>query len=201
MLLKEKPRYKKPNYSPKINPYKTKLLETAKDIINNSSIIIFTRYQKENISLKATDLVKYNLDIEEIGGDIKVIRNSILKIALEESNLKDLAPKMRGALIINYTKKDPISLAKKLNEIISYFKKEKNIKEDIPEIVFGILNGKLISAEEVKKLANLPPKEVLLAQLLGTMKAPVTNFAVVLKNVLNKLVWALNAVKEKKEGK
>ena len=201
MLLKEKPRQKKADYSPKINPDKTKLLETAKDIINNSSIIIFTRYQKENVSLKATDLVKYNLDIEEIGGDIKVIRNSILKIALEESNLKDLAPKMRGALIINYTKKDPISLAKKINEIISYFKKEKNIKEDVPEIAFGILNGKLISAEEVKKLANLPPKEVLLAQLLGTMKAPITNFAVVLKNVLNKLVWALNAVKEKKEGK
>jgi large subunit ribosomal protein L10 len=201
MLLKEKPRYKKPDYSPKVNPNKTKLLETAKDIINNSSIIIFTRYQKENISLKATDLVKYNLDIEEIGGDIKVIRNSILKIALEESNLKDLAPKMRGALIINYTKKDPISLAKKIGEIISYFRKEKNIKEDIPEIAFGILNGKLITAEEVKKLANLPPKEVLLAQLLGTMKAPITNFAVVLKNVLNKLVWALNAVKEKKEGK
>jgi large subunit ribosomal protein L10 len=201
MLLKEKPRQKKADYSPKINPDKTKLLETAKDIINNSSIIIFTRYQKENISLKATDLVKYNLDIEEIGGDIKVIRNSILKIALEESNLKEIAPKMRGALIINYTKKDPISLAKKINEIISYFKKEKNIKEDVPEIAFGILNGKLISAEEVKKLANLPPKEVLLAQLLGTMKAPITNFAVVLKNVLNKLVWALNAVKEKKEGK
>jgi large subunit ribosomal protein L10 len=201
MLLKEKPRQKKADYSPKINPDKTKLLETAKDIINNSSIIIFTRYQKENVSLKATNLVKYNLDIEEIGGDIKVIRNSILKIALEESNLKDIAPKMRGALIINYTKKDPISLAKKINEIISYFKKEKNIKEDVPEIAFGILNGKLISAEEVKKLANLPPKEVLLAQLLGTMKAPITNFAVVLKNVLNKLVWALNAVKEKKEGK
>jgi large subunit ribosomal protein L10 len=201
MLLKEKPRQRKRDYSPKINPDKTKLLESAKDIINNSSIIIFTRYQKENVSLKATDLVKYNLDIEEIGGDIKVIRNSILKIALEESSLKDIAPKMRGALIINYTKKDPISLAKKLNEIISYFKKEKNIKEDIPEIAFGILNGKLISAEEVKKLANLPPKEVLLAQLLGTMKAPITNFAIVLKNVLNKLVWALNAVKEKKEGK
>jgi len=201
MLLKEKPRYKKPDYSPKINPDKTKLLETAKDIINNSSIIIFTRYQKENVSLKATNLVKYNLDIEEIGGDIKVIRNSILKIALEESNLKELAPKMRGALIINYTKKDPIILAKKIGEIISYFRKEKNIKEDIPEIAFGILNGKLITAEEVKKLANLPPKEVLLAQLLGTMKAPITNFAVVLKNVLNKLVWALNAVKEKKEGK
>jgi len=201
MLLKEKPRQKKADYYPKINPDKTKLLETAKDIINNYSIIIFTRYQKENVSLKVTDLVKYNLDIEEIGGDIKVIRNSILKIALEESNLNDIAPKMRGALIINYTKKDPISLAKKISEIVSYFRKEKNIKEDIPEIAFGILNGKLISAEEVKKLASLPPKEVLLAQLLGTMKAPITNFAVVLKNVLNKLVWALNAVKEKKEGK
>lgn len=201
MILKEKPRQIKPDYSPKVNPVKSKLLETAKDIINNSSIVIFTKYQKENISLKATDLVKYNLDIEDIGGDIKVIRNSILKIALEEINLKEIAPKMRGALIINYTKNDPIALAKKLNEIISYFKKEKNIKEDIPEIVFGILNGKFISANEVKILANLPPKEVLLSQLLGTMKAPITNFAVVLKNVLNKLVWALNAVKDKKEGK
>jgi len=201
MLLKEKPRQKKSDYSPKINPDKTRLLETAKDIINNSSIIIFTKYQKENVSLKATDLTKYNLDIEETGGDIKVIRNSILKIALEESNLEYIAPKMRGALIINYTKKDPISLAKKISEIISHFRKEKNIKEDIPEIAFGILNGKLISAEEVKKLANLPPKEILLAQLLGTIKAPITNFAVVLKNVVSKLVWVLNAVKEKKEGK
>ncbi|MGB9639251.1 MAG: 50S ribosomal protein L10 [bacterium] len=201
MMLKEKPRQIKENYSPKINPTKSKLLETAKDIINNSSLVVFTKYQKENISLKATDLVKYNLDIEEIGGDIKVIRNSILKIALEESNLKEIAPKMRGALIINYTKNDPIALAKKINEIISYFKKDKNIKEDIPEIVFGILDGKFISANEVKTLATLPSKEVLLAQLLGTMKAPVTNFAVVLKNILNKLVWALNAVKDKKEGK
>lgn len=201
MLLKEKPRQKKSDYSPKINPDKTRLLETAKDIINNSSIIIFTKYQKENVSLKATDLTKYNLDIEETGGDIKVIRNSILKIALEESNLEYIAPKMRGALIINYTKKDPISLAKKISEIISHFRKEKNIKEDIPEIAFGILNGKLISAEEIKKLANLPPKEILLAQLLGTIKAPITNFAVVLKNVVSKLVWVLNAVKEKKEGK
>jgi len=200
-MLKDKPRQIKSNYSPKVNPLKSKLLEKAKDIINNSSIVIFTKYQKENISLKATDLVKYNLDIEEVGGDIKVIRNSILKIALEESNLKDLAPKMRGALIINYTKSDPIALAKKLNEIIQYFKKEKNIKEDIPEVVFGVLNGKVISANEIKTLATLPPKEVLLAQLLGTMKAPVTNFAVVLKNILNKLVWALNAVKDKKEGK
>ncbi len=200
MMLKDKPRQIKSNYSPKINPLKSKLLQKAKDIINNSSIVIFTKYQKENISLKATDLVKYNLDIEEVGGDIKVIRNSILKIALEESNLKDVAPKMRGALIINYTKNDPIALAKKINEIILYFRKEKNIKEDIPEVVFGILNGKVISANEIKTLATLPPKEVLLGQLVGTMKAPITNFAVVLKNVLNKLVWVLNAVKEKKES-
>ncbi len=199
-MLKDKPRQIKNNYSPKVNPLKSKLLQKAKDIINNSSIVIFARYQKENVSLKATDLVKYNLDIEEVGGDIKVIRNSILKIALEESNLKDIAPKMRGALIINYTKNDPVALAKKLNEIISYFKKEKNLKEDIPEVIFGILNGKVISANEVKTLATLPPREVLLAQLVGTMKAPITNFAIILKNVLNKLVWVLNAVKDKKEG-
>ncbi|MCS7165564.1 MAG: 50S ribosomal protein L10 [Candidatus Calescibacterium sp.] len=196
--LREKPRKVLPNYSPKINQQKKQKLDLAREIISNSKLVVFTLYQKPNISLKAWELVKYNMAIEEAGGDIKVIKNSLLKIALEEKNYNELVPKIRGAIIVNYTQKDPIALAKKLDEIITTIKKEKNVKEDIPEILFGILEGKVITSQEVKQLSKIPPKEVLLSQLAGTLKAPISKLASTLNTIILKLLWALQAVKEKK---
>lgn len=198
LVLKDKPRKVLEKYTPKINKEKEKKLELAKDILN-SKLIIFSLYQKPNTSLKAWDFVKYNLEIEGAGGDIKVIKNSLLKIALEEYNYKDLAPKIRGAIVVNYTKNDPVALAKKLIEIINNFKKEKNLKEDIPEILFGIFEGKILSKEDIKRLAQLPSREVLLSQLAGTLKAPISKLASTLNTVILKLLWALQALKEKKE--
>lgn len=199
LKLKEKPRKVLPNYTPKVSKQKEENLNKARDIVNNSKLVVFALYQKPNVSLKAWDFVKYNMDIEEAGGDIKVIKNSLLKIALEEKNYNELVPKIRGAVVVNYTKEDPILLAKKVDEIITNFRKEKNIKEDIPEILFGILEGKVIGAEEVRQLAKIPPREVLLAQLAGTLKAPVSKLANTLNTIILKLLWALQAVKEKKE--
>lgn len=199
LKLKEKPRKVLPNYTPKVSKQKEENLNKARDIVNNSKLVVFALYQKPNVSLKAWDFVKYNMDIEEAGGDIKVIKNSLLKIALEENNYNELVPKIRGAVVVNYTKEDPILLAKKVDEIITNFRKEKNIKEDIPEILFGILEGKVIGAEEVRQLAKIPPREVLLAQLAGTLKAPVSKLANTLNTIILKLLWALQAVKEKKE--
>ncbi|MCS6955255.1 MAG: 50S ribosomal protein L10 [Candidatus Calescibacterium sp.] len=196
--LKDKPRKVIPNYEPKVNEEKQEKLNLARDIINNSKLIVFTLYQKPNVSIKAWEFVKYNSGIEEIGGDIKVIKNSFLKIALEEKNYNELVPKIRGAVVVNYTKNDPINLAKKLDEIISTLRKEKNIKEDIPEILFGILEGKVISAQDVNQLSKIPSKEVLLAQLAGTLKAPISKLASTLNTIILKLLWALQAVKEKK---
>lgn len=199
-VLKDKPRKVLENYTPKVNAEKERKLKEIRDILN-SRLIIFSLYQKPGVNLKAWDFVKYNMEIEGIGGDIKVTKNSLLKIALEELNYKELSPKIRGAVVVNYTKKDPLDLAKKLNELINTFKKEKNVKEDIPEILFGILEGKVISKEDIKRLAQLPSKEVLISQLAGTLKAPVSKLANTLNTIILKLLWALQALKDKKEGK
>ncbi|MFN4220437.1 MAG: 50S ribosomal protein L10 [bacterium] len=200
VVLKDKPRKVLENYTPKVNAEKERKLKEVKDILN-SKLVIFSLYQKPGVNLKAWDFVKYNMEIEEVGGDIRVTKNSLLKIALEELNYKELSPKIRGAIVVNYTKEDPIALAKKLNELINGFRKEKNIKEDIPEILFGIFEGKVISKEEIKTLAQLPSREVLLSQLAGTLKAPVSKLASTLNAIILKLLWALQALKEKKEGK
>ncbi len=200
VLLKDKPRNILPNYTSKVNEKKEKILNLAREIVNDSKLIIFTLYQKPGYSLKAWEFVKYNMALEEVEADIKVIKNTLLKIALEEKGFNNLSPKIRGAIVINYTKKDPIALAKKLNEFINNLKKEKNIKEDIPEILFGIFENRIISKEDIKRLSQLPSREVLLGQLAGTLKAPVAKLASTLNSIILKLLWALQAVKDKKQS-
>jgi large subunit ribosomal protein L10 len=63
----------------------------------------------------------------------------------------------------------------------------------------GLLEGKVIGLEEVKALAALPSREELLAKMLGSMNAPISNTVNVLQGVIRKAVYALNAVREKKE--
>src|SRR5699024_7020918 len=87
---------------------------------------------------------------------------------------------------------DPVQAAKITDE---FAKKHKNL-----EIKAGIVDGKIIDIEEIKHLASLPSKEVLVAQALGGLNAPITGFANVLQGTIRNLVYALNAVVEKQEA-
>ena len=67
-------------------------------------------------------------------------------------------------------------------------------------MICGVVEGKKVSAEEVKAIAGLPSKEVLLSQMLAVFNGPTTNFAGVFSSLLRKLVGTLDAVREKKES-
>jgi len=68
------------------------------------------------------------------------------------------------------------------------------------EIKGGLVEGKVIDADAVKALANLPPREVLIARLLGSMQSPITGFVNVLQGNIRNLVYALDAVRQQKES-
>ena len=63
-----------------------------------------------------------------------------------------------------------------------------------------MLDGKVIGADEIKALAALPPKEVLVAKLLGSMNAPISGFVNVLQGTIRNVVYALDAVRKQKES-
>jgi large subunit ribosomal protein L10 len=68
------------------------------------------------------------------------------------------------------------------------------------EIKAGLVEGKVIDADSVKALANLPSREVLIAKALGSMQAPITGFVNVLQGNIRNLVYALEAVRQQKES-
>ena len=82
-----------------------------------------------------------------------------------------------------------------LQIVCEFAKENKELKVKV-----GVLDGKVIGADEIKALASLPPKEVLIAKMLGSMNAPISGFVNVLQGTIRNVVYALEAVRKQKES-
>ena len=129
--------------------------------------------------------------LREAGVDYAVVKNTMLRRAAENAGLTGLDSVLEGATSLAVSS-DHVAAAKILSE---YAEKNKNF-----EIKAGFVEGKAISAKEVEELAKMPPKEVLVAKVLGGLNAPISGFANVLSANLRGLVVALNAIAEKQSA-
>lgn len=123
--------------------------------------------------------------------EYRVIKNSIIRFAAKENGLDDMVKYLEGPTAFASCETDEITAAKVLSEYSKKFPKL--------ELKAGVVEGKVIDADGVKALADLPPKEVLVATVLGTLKAPISGLVNVLNGNLRGLAVALNAIKEQKE--
>ncbi|QQK08002.1 50S ribosomal protein L10 [Miniphocaeibacter halophilus] len=147
---------------------------------------------KENIeSSKSIVLVDYRgLNVEELTDlrdrfrkeDVvyKVYKNTMMNFAFKELGLEDILELLEGPNAVAFSKEDPIAGARIANE----FAKE----HEKLEIKAGYLEGEFLDLEAVKDLASIPAREVLLAKLLGSFKAPISNF-----------VYLVDAIAKKKD--
>lgn len=148
-----------------------------KEKMQKSQSIILTKYQGLTVE-EDTELRK---KLRESGVDYKVYKNTLATIAAKELGYEDAASMLVGPISIAFGYEDVTAPARVLNEFAKDHKKL--------ELVGGIVQGDVYDDKKVKELASIPPKEVLIAKLLGSFKAPLSN-----------LTYLLNAVKEKKES-
>ena len=132
---------------------------------------------------------KLRNDLRTAGVDYSVVKNTLTRFAAREVGLDGLDDVLNGTTALAVST-DPVAPAKILFE---YAKKNDKFK-----IKAGFLNGKVISASDVEALASLPPREVLIAKVLGGLNAPIAGFVNVLNGNIRGLVVALNAIAEKK---
>ncbi len=129
--------------------------------------------------------------IKESNATFNVIKNSVVKKAIEGSGWESLRDYLKGTNAFAFSSEDPAVVARVL---VGKAKEHKKLK-----IKYCSLNGHVIDAKQIEALSKLPPKEILVAQLLGTMKAPISGFVNVLAGNIRKLMYALKAIEEKKE--
>lgn len=146
-------------------------------------------------NIKASDIDVLRKRIRQSGSSYMVIKNRLAKIALKEAGIDSLSDTFDENKIfgIGVVKDDPVQIAKIL---VEFSKKNGGFK-----ISKGYLEGQVVEAQKVKQLSELPGREQLIAMILSRMNAPITNFVFVLTALLRNVVYALNAIKDKKEGK
>ena len=131
--------------------------------------------------------------IGEAGGQYQVAKNTLIKLAAKGSGAEALSDLLIGNSALGTTVGDPVALAKALVEFAKGQQEKFSIKG-------GVLKDKRVSFEQIKALADLPSREVLLGSLLGTMNAVPTGFVRVLAAVPQNFLYALSAIRDQKEA-
>jgi large subunit ribosomal protein L10 len=134
--------------------------------------------------LRMTDLRRR---LKAAGVSYIVVKNTLAQRALAANSVTALDDHLAGPTGLVLAGKDPVAAAKVLTDFAREFEK--------PGIKIGLVDGRPVTADQVKRLASLPPREVLLAQLAGTIQAPVAQLAGVLNGVLYQMVGALEALR------
>ena len=170
---------------PKIEEKKL-IVEEIKQDLEKSMLVVFTDYR----GLKVDEMTELRDKLRVPGVEVKVLKNTMLRFALEQSGNKDMADLINGPNAAIFSQNDPVTPAKVLFEFV---KTHKNL-----EIKSGLLEGQVLSPDKIKNLADLPSREVLVAIVLGTMQAPITSFVRVLNANITGLARALDQIREQK---
>lgn len=117
----------------------------------------------------------FRKSIRESKGQYRVSKNTLLRLAVKQTAFETLSPHFKGATAVATTEHDVVALAKAVN----------NFLKDNPAAIFkgAILDGKSVTAQEFKIIAELPSREVLISKLLYLMQYPVSGLAQVLDQI------------------
>ena len=167
-------------------PEKEAAIEELKENIGSSSIAILTKYQGINVS----DVTALRAKLR--GEDVlfRVYKNTLARRALDELELSEVADFIEGPTAWAFCK-DPVAPAKILKEF----------SKDVSAIRMqgGILDGKVVDAETLITLAQLPSRDQLLAHTVATIAAPLRNLVGVLSAVSRNFVNVLDQIRIQKE--
>jgi large subunit ribosomal protein L10 len=166
---------------------KKKIVQEIKEKIENSKAIVLVDYRGLDVAEVSDLRNKYR----EAGVDYKVYKNTMMRFAFKEAGYEDFTDNLTGPNGIAFSLEDAIGAAKVSN---NYAKDNKKL-----EIKAGIVDGNIIDIEQIKELADIPGREVLIAKVLGSLNSPITGFANVLQGNIRNLVYALDAIKDQKE--
>ena len=168
--------------------FKTSVVEGVKEKMQAAQSMVLIDYRGLTVA-EVTDLRNR---CRKEGVEYAVIKNTMSRKAAEELGIEGLDPMLHGPTAVAFGMTDAVAPAKILVNFIKDVKKT--------EIKCGVMEGKVLDVKGVEALAELPPKEVLIAKMMGSLNAPITNFVGVLSATLRSLVYAIEAVRKQKAG-
>ena len=150
--------------------------------------VIVTEYR----GMKVGQLAGLRRQLRDQGGEYKVYKNTLARFAAQNAGVAELADLMVGPTALAFVEGDAAAVAKVLRDAAR--------TNPLLIIKGGSMSGKTLSAKDVEALADLPSREVLLAQFAGALQAPLVKTAGLLQALPRNFAYGLKALIEQKEA-
>ncbi|MGO9603435.1 MAG: 50S ribosomal protein L10 [Candidatus Binataceae bacterium] len=164
---------------------KTALVEDLRAGFGRASLALVSEYK----GMTAGESADMRRRLRAARGELRVAKNTLVRRAIEGTQYASLGDKLGGPVGLILSFEDPVEMAK---TVVGF----KDLGEKF-KIRGGVLAGQALTAEEIQALATLPPKEVILAQLLGVLQAPATQLVRLLNEPGSMLARAIDAIGKK----
>ena len=171
-----------------MRPEKASIVSDLAEKLNRSPFLLVTDYQH----MKVDQFGELRNRLAPAGAEVRVVKNSFLKRAMADSGMPDVGDKLTGQTAIVMGENDVAPVAKILKLFAAEFK--------IATLKIGVVDKAVLSTSDVEALAELPAREILLAQLLGLLLAPATRLVRVLNEPASAFARLLKAKAEKGEA-
>jgi len=162
---------------------KREIIEGLKEKIAKQKIMVFIDFT----GLKVKDFSNLRKKIKAAENELKVAKKTLVQFAFRECGINIEIKKIKGEMALVFGLKDEISPAK---IVWQFAETTPNLK-----ILGGVLENKFVEAEKIIELAKLPTKKELLARLVGSVSAPISNFVNVLEANIKGLIYVLTKAK------
>jgi len=150
-------------------------------------------YLTDYIGLNVQDITDLRREFYENDVEYLVTKNTLLKIAANNSNLNDLDSVLNGSTAVAFSYEDPTSPAR----VIKKFTKD----NELPKVKGIVIDGEFIDASEFDRIANLPTKEESIAKFAALLQSPLLKLIWALKSPMSDMTNMLNNLKEKESNK
>ena len=169
-------------------PAKVAVVEEVRQRLDSADAAILTEYR----GLKVSELATLRRSLSEAGGEYRIYKNTLARLAVRDLGLAELETLLTGPTAIAFVHGDAVNVAKALRDFA----------RTNPHLVVkgGLLGPRVLSERDAAALADLPPRDVLLARLAGGLAAPLTWLAGLLQALPRNFAYGLKALIDERGG-
>jgi len=166
---------------------KKEVVAAIQESIEGAPVTVFVDFR----GLSFANLNRLRNELRAVDASVSVFKNTLTRIAVRQLDVSYPEDLLMGPTAVVTSGQDLVRTAKVAVDFAKQF--------ESVQLKGGILNGAVVDQKTLEHLASLPGRDQLIAMSVGAIKAPITKFVRVLKNPLNNLVFALVAIKDKKQ--
>jgi large subunit ribosomal protein L10 len=170
---------------------KIDLVAELKEEFSKAGNIFITDYAGLNVE----QMNKLRKDLRTSGVRFVIAKNTLMRIAAKDAGYDDILPHLNGPTAVAFSNADPNIPAKILFDAYKEFDKVSK-----PEVKAFFVDRQAFAGADVERIAGLPPREILLSQLVAAVESPIASFVGTLDAIIREVIGTLDAIARKKEG-